>query len=119
MEEVSESEIEKLLQHISKDDYLALVNDFFIEITVQLEAISESNYSTDRKGVIRTVHSIKGSSSSLGFNRLSRYSAEFEELLKNHSLEEKSDIFVSYLTSVQQSLIAIKQFFNDNDRRGV
>ena len=116
MQEVSQEEIEKLLKYISEDDYLILVENFLHENSELLKSVSDSGFKSDPENVIRSVHSIKGNSSSLGFDRLSNYSAKFEELLKNQSLEKKSDIFVRYRNTVSQSLTIIKQFFNDKDR---
>lgn len=116
MQEVSQEEIEKLLKHISVNDYFLLVEDFLLETSEQLESISEKKFNSEPENVIRLVHTIKGSSSSLGFDHLSHYSAKFEELLKNVTIEKKSNIFTTYRDSVRQSLTTIKHFFNGTDR---
>lgn len=106
--EIDQKEVSKLLEHIGKDNYEELIQVFIEETKAYLEVIHWENFKQDKEEVIRAVHSIKGSASSLGLNRLSSKSAELESILKNESQLEKSNIFAEFCNRIAETFHLIQ-----------
>lgn len=117
LEKVDEKVINELLKHISKSDYLDLLNDFIVDTKTQLKSVHSEALENNKQEVLRVIHTIKGNASSLGFNHLSLYTAEFEELLKTYKGELKSGNFVSFVRCIEGALKDIQFFYDDYDRR--
>lgn len=113
MEEISQTELDKLLKYITQKEYLCLVEEFYKEIDLSLRLFNLKQYKENKKEVLAALHTLKGSSASLGFYRLHQNTADFEELLKKESPDLNSDHFVFYLDQLGQSIKTIKYFFND------
>lgn len=116
-EEINSTTISTLLHHMSKTDYLELVEEFIHDTRRQLKAISNPKFSADPETVIRSVHSIKGNASSLGFDLLSHQSAEFEKALREDEIKANSVIFAKYNSQVHDSIKTLVDYFNIDDRR--
>ena len=117
LEKVDEKVVNELLMHISKSDYLELLNDFIADTKTQLKGVHLQAFKNNKVEVLRVIHTIKGNASSLGFNHLSLYTAEFEELLKTYKGELKSGNFVSFVRCIEGALKDIQFFYDDYDRR--
>ena len=117
LEKVDEKVINELLKHISKSDYLELLNDFIVDTKTQLKSVHSEAFENNKQEVLRVIHTIKGNASSLGFNHLSFYTAEFEVLLKTYKGELKSGNFVSFVRCIEGALKDIQFFYDDYDRR--
>jgi len=107
MQEINYHTIDALLMHISKADYMNLVQHFIEETYSQLTLINEVVYDNDEEAVIRAVHSIKGNAISLGFDHLSQESAILEVQLKSHRITDISSTFAEYNAYLKNFLITL------------
>ena len=110
MHEVDNNIVDELLKHISKEDYQALIDEFIVDTTQLLSTINQIEFLKDKTKVLRAIHTIKGNSISLGFNRLSSDSAAFEVQLKTLNKQENSPIFAAYNSRVTDFLNSIKNY---------
>lgn len=119
LRKVQKEIVQELLNHISKEDYFELVNEFILDTRSQLKNIHTEAFSNNKQDLRRAIHTIKGNASSLGFDHLSQYTAEFEELIKSHKEEFKNPNFTIFVRSIEDALTSIEFFNNDHDRRRV
>lgn len=111
MQEINYDTINELIKHVGEDAYMALVKEFIEETSKQLQLINDESFLDNKEAVIRAVHSIKGNSISLGFDRLSQESAILEVELKSTDNNKNSFIFAPYNTYVQTFLMTFLKDF--------